>query len=321
MAQDLYPLRFHPIYKEKIWGGRRLEDVLGRDLPSGRIGESWDVAAHDNGISVVQEGPLAGKTLSQLVSEYGEDLLGSAVSSTQGRFPLLLKLIDANQDLSVQVHPDDAYVRQHTDEAWGKTEMWYIIHSEPGAWIVWGLRPGVTKQEFVRAIQEGGHKLVTCLNKVSVKPGELYPISAGLVHALGAGVLVAEIQQNSDTTYRVYDWERVDDEGRPRDLHVERALEVIDFSPAGLDRGQQLSRCEQHFQLDILDQPQCLVVDLKNGFQILTALECQAQIVWNGETTLLLPGQSCLLPACLQRYELHAQGVVLKSTLPSGQLE
>ena len=303
----LYPLKFHPIYKEKIWGGRRFEGLFGRSLPQGLIGESWDVAAHPHGTSVVAEGPLQGWDLGQLVRGYGHDLVD------EERFPLLLKLIDANQDLSVQVHPDDAYVRRQTAEAFGKTEMWYIIHSEPGAWIIWGLRPGVTKKEFSAALHKGGAELLACLNKIQVQPGEIYPISAGLVHALGAGVVVAEIQQNSDTTYRVYDWDRLDGEGQSRELHVEQALDVIDFSPEALDRDYQFARCHQHFQMEVLTRPQGVELHLKSGFQILTALVSPAEILWAEGTSVLRPGESCLLPPLLGNCTLLSGGVVLQS--------
>lgn len=316
MKPQLYPLTFTPVYKEKIWGGRVLEELLARDLPQGLIGESWDVAAHPHGMSVVDQGPLAGRTLEELVRQYGVDLLGSKGVNDQGKFPLLLKLIDAKQDLSVQVHPDDKYVRQHGQDTWGKTEMWYIVHSEPEAWIIWGLRPGVTKEMFVEAIEQGGEGIMDCLNKVYVKQGELYPISSGLIHALGAGVVVAEIQQNSDTTYRVYDWDRLDDQGQPRELHVEQALEVIDFSVEAIDPQYQFSRCEEHFKLNILKQPKDLTLELGDGFQILTSLQGVAEIEYNGQIARLSVGQSCLLPANLGRCTLSAEGVVLQSTLP-----
>jgi mannose-6-phosphate isomerase len=313
MKQKLYPLTFHPIYKEKIWGGRQLAKILGRALPPGLIGESWDVAAHANGTSVVDQGPLAGKSLVELVHAYGTDLLGRTVSSA-GRFPLLLKLIDANQDLSVQVHPDDDYVRQHTAETWGKSEMWYIVHAEPGAWIVWGLRPGVTKDQFAQAIEAGGEAILACLNKVSVQAGQVYPISAGLVHALGAGCLVAEIQQNSDTTYRVYDWDRLDQEGNPRDLHIHQALDVIDFSAQALDVDYHLARCARYFQFEVLDKPQRRVLKLDGAFQILTSIGGRAEVVHGETVTELAAGQSCLLPAALDSCELRAEGIVLRSS-------
>lgn len=318
MRHKLYPLTFHPIYKEKLWGGRRLESVLGRDLPGGPIGESWDVAAHAHGTSVVDQGPLAGRSLDQLVAEYGEELLGKGRVPESGKFPLLLKLIDANQDLSVQVHPDDHYLRLRGGETWGKTEMWYIIHSEPGAWIIWGLRPGVTKESFAAALKQGGDAILACLNKIPVQPGQVYPISAGLVHALGAGCLVAEIQQNSDTTYRLYDWDRVDEQGQPRELHLDQGLEVIDFSPEAQSHHYQLKRCAQHFHFTVLDKPQNLTLDLKGGFQILTALNGEAEVAYGGGVLKLEPGRSCLLPACLGNCQLSSAGVVLQSSLPEG---
>lgn len=317
MNRSLYPLTFHPIYKHKIWGGRRLHDIFGRALPAGLIGESWDVTAHDHGTSIVDQGHLAGKTLKELVNEYDEELLGQGVVSTEGNFPLLLKLIDANQELSVQVHPDDSYVRKHTSEMWGKTELWYIVHSKPGAWIIWGLAPNVTKKQFAKAIQIGGDALLACLNKIPVRAGEIYPISAGLVHALGPGCLVAEIQQNSDTTYRVYDWDRVDDSGQPRELHIVEALDVIDFSSQALDRSYQLSRCTQYFELNVLNKPQAVILELKAGFQILTSLNGSAEILHQGASFKLNPGQSCLLPAALNTCQLTAEGVVLQSSLPT----
>lgn len=307
MEITCYPLTFHPIYKEKIWGGRRLSDLFGRQLPDGLIGESWDVAAHTNGTSVVAEGPLAGKTLTEVVRAYNGNGGG------YGAFPLLFKIIDAQQDLSVQVHPDDAYVKKYTGERWGKTEMWYIVHSDPGAWIIWGLRQGVTKKEFTQAARSGGAELLACLNKVPVKAGELYPISAGLVHALGAGVVVAELQQNSDTTFRVYDWDRVDAEGRGRELHVEQGLEVIDFSADALNPGYQISRCKDYFQMEVLERPQAYRLDPQTGFRILTNLQGQARIAWNGRVTPLAAGQSCLIPAAMGVCELSAEGVVLCS--------
>ena len=305
MKQELYPLTFHPVYKEKIWGGRRLEKLFDRRLPEGLIGESWDVAAHPNGMSVVDRGPLSGSNLALLVEEYKEELAGG------DRFPLLLKLIDAQQDLSVQVHPDDDYVRRFAKERWGKTEMWYILQSDPGAWIIWGLQPGVTRRDFARAVETGGEAILECLNKVPVQPGEVYPISAGLVHALGAGVVVAEIQQNSDTTFRVYDWDRTDDQGKARELHVEQALETIDFSEHALDRDYQFARCAEHFHLEVLDQPQHYGLNLAEGFKILTSLEGSAEIVWNGGTLNLVPGQSCLVPAALDRCMFSADGKVM----------
>lgn len=316
MKTRLYPLTFAPIYKETIWGGRDLGSVLARDLPAGLIGESWEIAAHPNGMSVVENGVLAGQTLGELVSVFSEELLGTKGLNDQNKFPLLLKFIHAKEDLSVQVHPDDAYIRQYGTEAWGKTELWYILHAEPEAWIVWGLKPDVSKKQFAQAIQEGGKAIIGCLNKVNVKPGQIYPISAGLIHALGSGVVVAEIQQNSDTTYRVYDWDRLDSHGQPRELHIQQALEVVDFSRDALNFDYQQSRCEEHFKLTILKEPDRLDIHLDDAFQIITILEGSGKIVYDKQIMALQLGRSYLIPASLEQYSLSSSGIVLQCTLP-----
>lgn len=317
MKTQLYPLGFKPIYKETIWGGRDLGIVLNRELPPGRIGESWEIAAHPHGMSIVQNGPLAGRTLEDLVLFYQEDLLGKRGMNDQNKFPFLLKFIHAKQDLSVQVHPDDAYIRDHGTDAWGKTELWYIVDAEPGAWIVWGLKPGITKEKFTQAISKGAGAIIDCLNQVAVKPGEIYPISAGLVHALGAGVGVVEIQQNSDTTYRVYDWNRLDSMGQPRELHVDKALDVIDFSAHALDPLYQLGRCEKHFVLNVLSKPDSFNVELEQGFQLITILNEQAEISYNDQFMSLSMGESYLIPAALERFSISSKGIVLQCTLPN----
>lgn len=314
MQTKLYPLSFEPIYKERIWGGRALERVLGRMLPAGQIGESWEVAAHAHGMSVVKDGPLKGQTLENLVALYQENLLGVRGLNDQGRFPLLLKFIHAEEDLSVQVHPDDLDNRDSGEDA--KTELWYIIDAKPGAWIVWGLKRGVSHEQFAHAIAQGGAAIVECLNKVAVKPGEVYPISAGLVHALGAGVVVAEIQQNSDTTYRVYDWDRLDSQGQARELHVDKALAVIDFSDQALSLSYQLARCAKHFKLTVLENVQDLLIELEAGFQILTCLQGTATITYLDQTIVMKKGESYLMPACLGSFVCSSSGVVLQYTLP-----
>lgn len=311
----LYPLTFHPIYKEKIWGGRKLAQLFGRDLPPGMIGESWDVAAHAHGMSVVDQGALAGRTIAEVLHMYGSELLGD--TATLDKFPLLFKFIDAADDLSVQVHPDDTYAAAHEGDELGKTELWYVVHSEPGGAIIWGTKPGVTKDDFARALKAGGPAVVECLNRVEVQPGDVFPISAGMVHALLRGVVVAEIQQNSDTTYRVYDWDRVDEKGRGRELHIEKALDVIDFSSEARSLDYQKARCERYFRMDV--SPAALErvrVPLSGRFHILTAITGQAVVEWDGGRLGLRRGQSALIPACLDWYELSSAGVCLTSYLP-----
>ena len=224
------PLIFEPIFKPKIWGGRRLESRLRKHLPPDvAVGESWEVADLEEDQSVVRAGPARGKRLGELVREWGPDLLGE-VDLFEGRFPLLIKYLDAQEHLSVQVHPDEAMARRLGGNVRVKNEAWYVVDVEGDACIYRGFRPGVTREDFISAIENG--TAASTLHRIPVKPGQCYFLPSGTVHALGAGVLVAEVQTPSDITYRIYDWDRIDPAtGHGRDLHVERALECASFEP------------------------------------------------------------------------------------------
>ena len=212
----MYPIRFENVYCEKIWGGRDLE-AFRNNLPSGNIGESWDIACHPSGTGVVANGELKGKKFDEIISEFGHALVGSKVSTE--KFPLLVKLINSGEKLSVQVHPGDEYA-QRVENQLGKTEAWYVVNAKPGAKLIVGTK-NCDKEVFAKAIEEG--KSEDYLNVVDVKKGDCFLINSGLVHAICEGLIIVEIQQNSDVTYRVYDY------GRPREIHVEKSLDVIDF--------------------------------------------------------------------------------------------
>ncbi len=235
---QVYPFVFKPIYKEKVWGGRTLEK-LGHTLPGGPdtpIGESWELAdlaqtsvsGGGGGAerSVIANGPLAGETLSDVIRKGGADVLGDLPLTDDGGFPILLKFLDARQHLSVQVHPSPAYAAKH-DDAFLKSEAWYVLAADPGAVIYKGVKPGVTPDQFRQAIDDNGVEAL--MIAVPVKPGDCHYLPSGTCHALGAGVLVAEVQTPSDTTYRVYDWGRPRNTGR--ELHVEQAMQCITFGP------------------------------------------------------------------------------------------
>ena len=213
----MYPIKFENIYREKIWGGRDLE-AFRNNLPSGDIGESWDVACHPNGTGVVANGELKGKKFDEIISEFGHALVGSKVSTE--KFPLLVKLINSREKLSVQVHPGDEYA-QRVENQFGKTEAWYVVDAKPGAKLIIGTK-NCDKEVFAKAIEDGRSE--EYLNVVDVKKGDCFLINSGLVHAICEGLIIVEIQQNSDVTYRVYDY------GRPREIHVEKSLDVIDFN-------------------------------------------------------------------------------------------
>lgn len=228
--QPLYPLLFEPVLKDYIWGGRNLQRHLGRELPSGKdIAESWEIAAHENGDVQVINGPLKGSTLADLTRRLGTALVGTRGdwALEREKFPLLIKLLDANRNLSVQVHPDDAYALSHEGKELGKTEMWVILHAEEDAAIILGVKEHTSPEAFRRAIEAG--RLEEHLHEIPVSTGDFVCVPSGSLHAILGGVLIAEIQQNSDVTYRVYDWNRLGQDGKPRPLHVEQALDVINF--------------------------------------------------------------------------------------------
>jgi len=227
--QTLYPLIFTPVLKDYIWGGRNLEK-LGRTIPAdGVTAESWEIAGHKDGTTLVANGALAGMSLTELLAQYGADLVGhnNDWALERGKFPLLIKLLDANRPLSVQVHPKDAYALEHEGNELGKTEMWVILHAEPKAEIIIGVKAGTRPENFRQAIEAG--ELEKYLHRIPVKIGDHIDVPAGTLHAIMDGVIIAEIQQNSNTTYRVYDWNRLGADGNPRPLHVDKAMDVINF--------------------------------------------------------------------------------------------
>lgn len=224
----LYPIKFHPQYKYRIWGGSKLANILGKKNVPEKTGESWELSAVQGSLSVVSNGFLAGNTIEELAEIYMGDLLGDQVYQRFGvEFPLLIKLIDANDILSIQVHPDDALAKSRHN-AYGKTEMWFVIQADEGAELISGFNRDLSKAEFIRLMDAG--QLESVLNREKVTRGDCFFIPAGRVHATGAGILFAEIQQTSDITYRIYDWNRIDQDGKPRDLHLDLALDAIDYA-------------------------------------------------------------------------------------------
>lgn len=320
-----YPLLFVPIMKERIWGGQVLKEKYNRDLPAEKIGESWDVACHENGTSIVANGEFKGKSLIQLIAQYGTELLGTRFKKHDfDKFPLLIKLLDASDVLSVQVHPGDEYAALHEGRELGKTEMWYVIQAKPGAELVYGVKKGTTKEEFARAIARGD--LEKYLNRIEVKSGDVVYIPSGTVHAIGAGILICEIQQNSDTTYRVYDWNRLGDDGKPRELHVGKALDVINFDTertydkvAGLSVKEGTSIrtyyvASKYFMMEKLEVKGKLDEEA-NGeyFVTLTVIEGQGKIRYSEGEQHFNGGDSLLIPASLGPYSIVGECVVIKA--------
>ena len=325
----LYPLLFEPILKEKIWGGQKLGKLFNRQLPVDKIGESWDIASHKNGTSIVSNGQYKGKRLDELIKKFGRCLLGNSLNARDiEKFPLLIKMLDASDVLSVQVHPKDDYAALHENGELGKTEMWYIVDAEPGAHLYYGVRRGTTPEDFKRAILEGDVEPYLC--SVNVKKGDVLYIPAGMVHAIGPGIVICEIQQNSDTTYRVFDWNRVGDDGNPRQLHIEKALDVIDFSGqhsnekvTGIDvledggKRTYLVACP-YFAAEKLELRNS-IQEIANGekFYLFTILEGRGSIEYNEGIQSFEEGDSIMIPANLGYYSIKGQCTLIKSYIPN----
>ena len=298
---NIYPLKFKPLFKERIWGGQQLRSFFGKDLPANRkIGESWELADLPEDKSEIINGPLAGKTLDEVIAQYGSSITG--VDNYQPPFPLLIKILDARDDLSVQVHPD-AKTCKRTGKGAPKTECWYIIDARPGAVIYKCLKPGTTKGQFAKAIEDG-----TCadyLVKVPVEVGQCHFLPSGTCHAIGAGLLIAEIQQPSDTTYRVFDWNRIDPAtGKGRQLHVADALESIHFDSSGDNlsvetTGQLVDADEFKVNKGHL-MPGCEIL-LTGQMKVLMILDGCGQIVSEQTpTTVFEKGDTLLVPAAFE---------------------
>jgi mannose-6-phosphate isomerase len=312
----MYPLRFEPAFRRYIWGGRRLADVLSKPIGPSPAAESWEVVDHGDDQSVVQFGPLAGRTLHDLVVEFDEDLVGQQIwnrindaalpPALKLRFPLLFKFLDANRNLSVQVHPDDAMGATLSPPDLGKTEAWYVLHAAPGARVYAGLKLGVTADQFATAIENKTAEQL--LHSFEPEAGDCIFVKAGTMHAIGAGLLVAEIQQASNTTFRVFDWNRVDDQGKSRPLHIQEALAATHFHRGPVNRTSAQTDSEPGWQtLVACDQFKMRRGQLRDNwtcggdgkFRILAVIGGSISIQNDPAPNPLVLGETALLPACL----------------------
>ncbi|MFO1476504.1 MAG: type I phosphomannose isomerase catalytic subunit [Verrucomicrobiota bacterium] len=311
-----YPLTFEPIFKERIWGGRSLERLYRKALPPAvPIGESWEVSDRPGDASRITNGPLAGKDLRWLMENHSAALLGKAAPASGQRFPLLVKLLDAREKLSLQVHPPADKAASLGGEP--KTEMWYIADAQPDAELYVGLNPGVTRAEFEQKIRSG--QVADCFHRVPVKAGDAMFLPSGRVHAIGAGLVIFEIQQNSDTTYRVFDWNRVGLDGKPRDLHVAESLASIDFNDFAPGLVDAESGTAGRFKIRPLVRHALFKVDhfralaaesivfRQPRLRVVGVLNHSVRVTGGGATVELMPGQFCLLPAALESAEIHNQ--------------
>jgi mannose-6-phosphate isomerase len=311
----LYPLTFQPVFKERVWGGRELERLYGKKLPPGMvIGESWEISDRPGDESVVANGPLAGKNLRWLMTHHAAEILGGAKPAADGRFPLLCKILDARDKLSLQVHPPVSKASELKGEP--KTEMWFIAAAAPDASLYVGLKRGVTRAQFEQKIADGS--VADCFHRIPVRTGDTMFLPSGRVHAIGDGLVIYEIQQNSDTTYRVFDWNRVGLDGKPRDLHVAHSLASIDFKDFEPKLvGTKLVADGKIQKQTLINDPLFNVEMWKlisgangllksNKLQIIAVTSGKIEIKSGSTTIDLSAGQFSLIPASLERTEILA---------------
>ncbi|MFA6580953.1 MAG: type I phosphomannose isomerase catalytic subunit [Paludibacter sp.] len=308
----LYPLKFEPVLKDKIWGGTKLKSLFNKAATSDKLGESWELSGYEADESVVTNGFLTGNNLPELIEIYMGELVGDKIYDEFGLyFPLLFKLIDANENLSIQVHPGDEIAAERHN-SFGKTEMWYVIDADPGAVLIIGFKNDCSRDEYLDALEKG--HVEDLLQKVPVTKGDVFFIPAGLVHAIGKGVVVAEIQQSSDITYRIYDFNRTDDQGNERELHTEEALDVIQFEASKnpkinynllTNEITPLVNC-QYFTTSILHFNQYLTRNYAsiNSFVAYMCMEGNFVIEFSGEKTIVNKGDTILIPACIDELNL-----------------
>ena len=315
----LGPLRFRPILKEKVWGGERLAERLGKPAaPGTRIGESWELSDRPGDVTPVAEGPWKGRRLDELVKGHADALFGAGPGPLpNGRFPLLVKFIDSAQRLSVQVHPDDAWAAAHGLEDPGKTECWYVLEAPPEG-VMLGVKPGTAPQRFAELARAG--RVAECLHLVPAARGELLFCPAGTVHALLPPMMMVEVQQNSDVTFRLHDWGRANQEGNPRPLHVEQALDATHLGPVADLRPRPVRRAEKPFAWEELINCAKFAVSRwtfdraaevgprADTFEILIALEGRGALrSADAEPVEVRPGDTVLVPACVRRYVLEPE--------------
>lgn len=320
----MYPMKLQPPLKDYLWGGNRLKNEYGKTAAFEKVAESWELSCHKDGSSVIANGEYRGMPLPEWIEKQGRGVLGKN-GEAFSHFPVLVKLIDAADNLSVQVHPNDEYALQAEGE-YGKTEMWYVVDCEPGAKLLYGFRREVSKEELRRRIEE--NTLLEVVNSVEVHPGDVFFIEAGTLHAIGAGILIAEIQQNSNTTYRIYDYGRLGKDGQPRELHIGKALEVVRRVPPERKPGPQgAPRIADGYTDTLLSSCECftarlLAVDSRaeltadtDTFHSLLCLEGKLVLRSNWGDMPVEKGDSIFLQAGYGEYVLEGAGKLILTTV------
>ena len=317
-----YPLKLIPAFKDYIWGGTKLRTNFNKPCDFDKIAESWELSCHKDGNSVISNGEYKGLTLAEYIDKNGEKVLGTNCDKFEN-FPILIKLIDAKDNLSVQVHPNNDYALRVEGE-YGKTEMWYIVDCDEGASLLYGFKNNITKDDFVNHIKN--NTLLDVANSVPVKKGDVFFIEAGTLHAIGRGIVIAEIQQNSNTTYRIYDYGRVGNDGKPRELHIDKAVEVTDLCPAkpypvsetvfndGYDT-KLLAECE-YFTVNTLDVKTTANLNVdETSFHSILVLEGYVNLTYSGNEIKISKGDSIFIPANFGEYSIVGESKIILTTI------
>lgn len=313
-----YPLSFRPISTYRLWGGNQLKTLYNKPFEGERIGESWELSTVQNNISEIELGAFAGQKLDNLIKKYPHEILGQKVFDRYGYdFPLLFKLIDAADDLSIQVHPNDE-VAKAKHNGFGKTEMWYVLKADEDAQIVAGFKSGVSKETYLENFKNSTFKDI--LRTINVKTGDVFFIETGTIHAIGKGVMIAEIQQTSDLTYRIFDYNRLEKDGKTRELHTDLALDVLNFNENDVQVHYQLKENEAvdlvkcpYFYTKIIDLKGEITVEKSEGsFQVYMVLDDAIKIQVDDMVYDFIKGQTILMPACLTKYKISGQTKLLE---------
>lgn len=316
-----YPLTFYPIVKERIWGGTKLKTYLNKPISSEITGESWEISTVPNDVSVIKNGLFKGKNINELIDLYPKEILGKTVYARFGKqFPLLFKYLDAREDLSIQLHPNDELAKARHN-SFGKTEMWYVMQADENARLIVGFKEDSSRKEYLEHIEN--KTLISFLNEVPVKKGDVFFLETGTIHAIGAGIVIAEIQQTSDVTYRIYDWDRVDANGNERELHTELALDAINYKTTSSKKeykaiennSSSLVDCP-YFKTNIISLNGKLIIEKNNdSFMVFMCTEGSFELFLNDEKYAYQTGDTILIPAILTSFILKGTATLLEITV------
>lgn len=321
MATKLYPFTFIPILKERIWGGTKLKNYLNKPISSEITGESWELSAVPNDVSVINNGIFKGKNLNEVLDLYPEEILGTTVFNQFGKqFPLLFKYLDAKSDLSIQLHPNDELAKARHN-SFGKTEMWYVMQADENARLIVGFKENSSKEKYLQKLES--NDILSLLNEIPVKKGDVFLLETGTIHAIGAGIVIAEIQQTSDVTYRVYDWDRVDANGNKRELHTELALDAINYKTTSAKKEYEAIENKSisvvdcpYFKTNIISlNDQVLIDKTSDSFMVLMCTEGHFELILEDQKYTYQTGDTVLIPAVLTSFLLKGRATVLEITV------